>query len=661
MKVSDRFFSSTPLANLTTKVKQTKKVSDAVGADVQTFIDDNSYMSAYNDNPIFMGSGGTSSVSGGKIKIYSDILNNYDYIATNFVSSCRYISSYNKTSFFDSQSIMDDWAGVFFVHGWENFEDIKYNIVFNVYNSLTKSFTSCTYDELLELDSITNFVSHCKYTRRIKSTSGNYITTTQADGGIIIKNNFSISTLPKTDYSITITKNTGAKSWNGSSSNPIDYALPLLENEAIEIDYKNISDGFYIQSGVKYAVSNTSSSCKITFLLDIDDFIKMLADCNICILSGENTYVSYRDSNGKTNGTFLLYDDWKISNSSNNNSFENTSNINTTPGERKDKITSMIDFSYFNYSVGGFNRYYRVSKEILESLSTEIETSTTIPDGYNVFDNIISISQLVVDVSDYTTFTSKENIKIGKWVTTTQANKILSQKTMETICSYYISREFNDFRDFAPFTTYQLYLPCYGVVTLPDTIVNHNIVIKRNSDITQNDFQYIICIADENNNIDIIDKINIEIGTNIEFTAENNAIKNINVLQNQLGTLNSFISGVGSVATKNAFGIASSITSIANNVISTDVAKNQNYLSHHGQNKSMCGLHDCDSIFLIKQISDSVVNADYGHEVGYIYNSTDTLLNHRGFCVCANVDLNIPCLKSEMDIIKQLLETGFII
>lgn len=332
-----------------------------------------------------------------------------------------------------------------------------------------------------------------------------------------------------------------------------------------------------------------------------------------------------------------------------------------TKQTEKDSIENMIPFSYFNYSEGGFCKHYAMTAETLESLSNEISDGATIPDGMNVFDNIVQLQAIPFEISDYMLYTTKDNIKIGEWTATTEAVKITAEKTFNTLCDFVVTRKYNDFRDYTPYVIYQLYLPMYGLVNLPDTVVGRRIIIKRNNNIVQGDFTYLICLGDEMSNVDIIDRITVKCTSTMEFNSINASLKRINILQNQLSTANSLVSGISSIATGNVFGVANSVTNIASSIINTDIAKNQSYMSHNSTNTSIAGLHDVDCIFLVAQYSTFVNNDNYGHTVGYVYNKSDVLINHSGYCICNNADIQIHTTEDEKQIIKDKLENGFFI
>lgn len=452
---------------------------------------------------------------------------------------------------------------------------------------------------------------------------------------------------------------------NGTELSNID--VPIGDNLNIYSDNNIVVDTGTYGSG--------SSTAFITYYKQ-KPMIEFLSGLGLYFTSYQMTATSYTTNldtliasgeiylgemiDGRTTGRFL-HNTKDIYTAENYDINSENEKYNPTGDAEKDNIENMLDFSYFNYGIGGFNRYYIMTKEELETLSNEITTSETIPEGLNVFENIVEVQAIPLELSDFTSFTVKENIKIGNWTTTTQANKLISEQTFNTLCSYKISRKYNDFRDFTPYSQYQLYLPMFGIIQLPDTVVNRTLIVKRNNNITQGVFQYLICLADDTGNIDIIDRITVKCTSSIEFSAENTAIKKISILQNQLSTVNSVVSGISSIASQNVFGVANSITNIANSIISTDVAKNQNYITHNSTNTSIASLHDVDSIYLVINYSTFINDANHGHTKGFVYNKSDTLGSHSGYCVCNNVDIKINATDTENEMIKNILEFGFYI
>lgn len=460
--------------------------------------------------------------------------------------------------------------------------------------------------------------------------------------------------------------NSPTKAYFLASNFPKDGDAILYGTEQITepIIYEN--EFFQLRESKTDSTNNT-----ITTFFSVDYINKILASMgayftNIDLTNSENKFKNFRQlllngniwlgemKSGRTTGKWLHQFE-KILTAENYNI--TTENEKYSPsGDEKDTIENMIDNVIYNYSSSPFTKYYKVGIEHIKALSDAITTNEPpIPDGLNVFDNIVGLTVFPFDVSTYCRFPVSDTIKIYNWDSEIGALRIDTQTTNQTLCTVNISKIYGDFRDYSPYTKRSIFLPLYGNYELPDIVVGRTLKITQNSDIVNNSFSYIISVGDDTNQC-VIDKIKVKCGSECDFIAINKSIKNISVLQNQLSTANSIISGISSIAGGNAYGIASSITGIAQSVINTDISKNTSYTTHTSQNDSISDLLDVKSIYLTTVKSTYL---PFNPKVnGYVYNKTDLLSNHTGFCKCENVNININCTFNEQTEIKNLLENG---
>lgn len=425
------------------------------------------------------------------------------------------------------------------------------------------------------------------------------------------------------------------------------------ENDVSFVRYR-----YSVQGYIRNFIYNIIKSTQMVAMMNATGFYYITGDIPTTQTDfNNNVKIGYMDSDRNIDAYHTLTGINEINNSDTAN--KDLNNLPEWKPARKDidTIENMIDNVIYNYSASPFTKYYKVSKNNLKALSTAITTNTPeIPEGLNVFDNIVSVCAFPFDVSTYCRNPISDTIKIYNWDSLINALRIDTQATNQTLTAFQIDRYYNDFRDFPPYTDYRIFLPLYGVYELPRDCVGRTVKITQNSDIVNKAFNYIISVGGPDN-FAVIDKLKIVSGAECDFIAINKSIKDISILQNALSVGNSIISGVASVASGNVFGVASSITGVASSVVDINTTKNKSYTYHTSTNNSISDLLDVSSIYLIT-VRQRYIDID-PHTVGYIYNKRDKIANHSGYCLCSNVDINGNMTSEEKQQIKKYLENGF--
>ena len=222
----------------------------------------------------------------------------------------------------------------------------------------------------------------------------------------------------------------------------------------------------------------------------------------------------------------------------------------------------------------------------------------------------------------------------------------------------------NTFYDYSPYTTYEMFIPCCGWVTLPDTIVGRTISVYLLFDIATCSCKGIVRIGSGllGGYGTTIATINGIIGSSVPFTINENGLQKGAIMSGGMQTVAGLsYAGVGVAIGSPGLGV-SGVTHAAQSLGEMYMAGNSSYTSVKGgaSDYSIFG----DGYEAVLKINRPVVDVpdNYGHTIGYVCNKTDILGNFHGFTVCLNPHVtNISCTSTEKEEIARLLERGVIL
>lgn len=323
--------------------------------------------------------------------------------------------------------------------------------------------------------------------------------------------------------------------------------------------------------------------------------------------------------------------------------------------ELKEDTDELLPEAPLINGLGVFANYYAMSETTILSLSDFLWNAdeSVIDDvinslklfGANPVNAIMSLRLYPFDVGVMSGSVNAEEIILGRVKTgafglklTNAANAILD------LGSLYIQSHFDDFRDYAPYSAYNLYIPFIGTVSLnPNDYLNRLITIKMIVDITTGKATAIIYA----NGIPM-QYLDGMIGVEIPITSEN------------MGqTANAIISAVGStagaLATGNMLNAAMTAAAGAADVLFNDVSINK-----IGNVSAAAALFAPINAYVVISRPNIVLPGNYGHSRGYACDMSATLINLSGYTVCVNVDTSsiAGATDNERAEIKNLLEGG---
>ena len=275
--------------------------------------------------------------------------------------------------------------------------------------------------------------------------------------------------------------------------------------------------------------------------------------------------------------------------------------------------------------------------------------------GSNPLDAIISVKAYPLDITKFNTLSPTTfNIEIGRAsIGGLKAHTIIQTKPLIDVCSFTLDRNYNDFMDFAPYTTYGVYLPYVGIIPL-DTqgIYGKTIKVQLAIDIITGGGEYIISIGDAP-----IRYEPCQIAVDISLSAIDNRERVNNVISALSGTATATLGA--SLLGGNPLAIASAtVGGIANTAVSDALSNN---IKNSGQGGSILNFINPQQVYLIKSHVPYQEPSNYNIQYGYCCNRYGAISKIQGkvWIESSNLDI-VPCTESERNELKELLESGVV-
>lgn len=385
-----------------------------------------------------------------------------------------------------------------------------------------------------------------------------------------------------------------------------------------------------------------------------DDIVDILPDD---LYKNSNIYVGEMKDNGLTTGNFLYGE--KLTKSKNPNITGSSDEIDYVPifDDNEDKIDKFEYGTQTSLNINQFVSSYVLDGTDLQNLANEFKNPTTpIPEGDTPFDSIISLKKYPFNVKNHTIMNQAENIILSKWNTNVSAQKINAAQTKINIGTFNIDRKYNNFLDYEPFTTCEIYLPFADYIPLNlNKCMGSTINIDMIWDIDGNIKYLILC-----ENL-LIAEINATLASGQILTAINSGLKSLQDLQNTITIAGGLAGVVGGAVAGSYAGVAISGLATFSGVVNTIANQNTNYSTQKGQSQS--DVSQKSILDFVLHITRPNVNIpkNYGSTIGYILNDTKVLSELSGFTVCQNPIINVTATDVERDEIYDALQKGVIL
>lgn len=364
-----------------------------------------------------------------------------------------------------------------------------------------------------------------------------------------------------------------------------------------------------------------------------------------------------------------------------NNRWVNTADIDNKPaggggggGSDEDEDTA-IATAGAPYAKGLVNYYAMTAGSVLiDHISEALSTWDLQNTGKDLYKNLVSCKLIKPPAAIPTTGSEPFTIYGEKpqYQGADITLPVVSGNPDASFGPYSISRKFNDFRDYAPYTRVSIYLPYCGWCDLPSHVVGRSVTVKYFTDIIAATVRAVVFC---NNNI-IAEAAGV-MGLDIPFTADAVGMKQAGVVSGLTayagGALQTAAGVASIVTTKGGKGIGETLSGVSKLVSAytqTAIAFNENTTEISGKNGDGCCLSGATNI-IIKIIrpkygassSPPYVPAGFAHSVGFVSNKQVRVGNVSGLLIADNVDTSgiAGATDAERAEIRRVLETGLIV
>lgn len=281
---------------------------------------------------------------------------------------------------------------------------------------------------------------------------------------------------------------------------------------------------------------------------------------------------------------------------------------------------------------------FDVLPSILSVMGLGIGAIKIIPD-------IEFVTNIVVKKPDGTTWSSGVNGHI-----------VSSVKGAFSYPNIKIQRRYNDFRDFSPYATHELFIPMCGWVSIPDIAVDRSMTLTYVFDV---ECCKIRGVVDVDGTI-VAEREGI-MGCTVSLSTTGHGLYVNSAIVNGANLINSGLSALFGVGTGSELmalgGAANSANAIGNTIINDRINRTESVIG----NGSRTGFSDGCWILVKSTYTNSDEPELYAHTVGYPCNKSGQLSSFSGYTVCQNPHININCTNVEKEEIKRLLEEGVIL
>lgn len=325
--------------------------------------------------------------------------------------------------------------------------------------------------------------------------------------------------------------------------------------------------------------------------------------------------------------------------------------------------------------LGGMCNLWLLTAQQLADLHSAFSSA---PVGFEPLNSIISVMGLGVAPTYVTSdieYITPINIRLSDgttWQTGVEGHIVASQESGFQFTNIEVNRKYNNFLDFSPYATHEIFLPMCGWLTLPDIAVDRTMTVTYLPDIESLKCRAVVSVVDNSGDRCVIGEKDGIMGAEIPITNTGHSLFVGDAIVNGASIAGEVITGAigagftkmnaqgGSYRPYEGFTVGMGGTlpgAIANAFVSGNVNRTH-YLTGNG---TRVGFSDGSKI-QIKSIYHMVDKPkNYDHTVGKVCNKTGELSDFSGFTVCENPHINFSALEAEKEEIKRLLEQGVIL
>lgn len=278
--------------------------------------------------------------------------------------------------------------------------------------------------------------------------------------------------------------------------------------------------------------------------------------------------------------------------------------------------------------------------------------------GEKPINGIINLMLFPFDVRQKTGATGNETIKIGRYDTQIAAYRLpTNSQAIYDFGSFKWEREFDNFLDFEPFTTAELYVPFFGMFPLQNShFIGKTIDIKVAIDFITGAATCIIYVSDRGIRHPVIYK-NATLGIQIPITGDDVSGRVNTILNNAMGVVPDIADMAKSAVTKDIGGLAKSAVSAEVHSFGVDAVPTMYQTA--GASTPECSLYLPKKPYIILYTPEIIESNNYNNCIGYATFEDVTIGDCHGLCKFDNIDLsNIIATDTEKAQILSALTGG---
>ena len=337
-----------------------------------------------------------------------------------------------------------------------------------------------------------------------------------------------------------------------------------------------------------------------------------------------------------------------------------------------------IDLSDALYGAG-MAHYYICTKAsgVLDTISEAMGNLRFSEAGTNLFPNLISCKLFPSGTGAVPAVNSTFKIAGKELLDPDDEQPISIQEVTGSpsiiIDDIAIDRKFGDFRDYAPYTMIELYVPFCGWTALPSWSMGGTVSGKIIIDIIDGSCKAVIEVT-KNGKKTPVAELSGCCSLDIPFTAENVGAKMAGIMSAMSASATAALESAVGVGTMTVTGgksggksVISGLTSYAASLCQATLVNNQNYTQVTGRTGDGCNLGGITDIVLKIQRPNTTeysaplyVPDGFAHAIGFMSMKQKKVSECTGLIICDNVDTSGigGATDDERAEIKRVLETG---
>ena len=327
----------------------------------------------------------------------------------------------------------------------------------------------------------------------------------------------------------------------------------------------------------------------------------------------------------------------------------------------------------------GLSHYYvtTVDAPVLSDISEAMSSWNINNTGKDLYRNLLScrITKVGPIPAKNSTFViyGEELLHNGSPIS---INKITGNPSMD-LGEYEILPKFNDFRDYAPYTKIEMFIPYCGWVALPSHVMSSEEKPKIITGTLLCDIIAGTCKAVIKCNDTVVAEASGFTAVDVPFTGENVGMKMAGIASAITSYGNTASKTVGNIASGGMSGGAGAGAAAAGGLVGLlgsyaqlHSAFNANYTEICGKTGDGCNVAGLNKVYIKIQRpktggyeAPDFVPENYGHTTGFIAMKKSLISECEGLIVCSNPDTSGigGATDRERQMIKNLLESGIIV